>query len=151
VLALSGDISIWLHHSEAGYTASIESSSIRKDLSKHALPLGYAQEIAEDWARKHRVGVWAQKDAAWRQGQPSEKQLETLEKLKIQPRDGMTRGDASLLIGQKMGQRKLWAEQLPTPKQIWCLRQNGIKISPSITKGEASRLIATAKGQAKHD
>jgi ATP-dependent helicase IRC3 len=62
-------------------------------LSELNLPLGYAQGVAEDYARKN-AAVFARKDAAWREHPASPKQIELLKKLGLY-RGRTTKGQAA--------------------------------------------------------
>lgn len=69
----------------------------RQRLSDRSLDVGYAQGLAEDWARA-RSGPFAHRDAAWR-GQPAtERQLLQLRRHGIAAQEPMTRGQASDLL-----------------------------------------------------
>jgi hypothetical protein len=58
-----------------------------------ALNLGYAQGIIEDYARRFGK-VFARKDAPWRNVPPTDKQVDLLRRLGINP-EGMTKGAAA--------------------------------------------------------
>jgi hypothetical protein len=61
-----------------------------------ALPLGYAQGVAEDYARKN-AAAFARKDAAWRNHPATEKQIELMKKLGLY-RETVTKGEAADIL-----------------------------------------------------
>jgi superfamily II DNA or RNA helicase len=81
-----------------GYRAvRLERGQVVEQLAP-ALPLHYAQGVAEDWARSHQAHGLATPDAAWRGQPPSEKQIALLTKLGIVVPPGLSRGQASDLL-----------------------------------------------------
>lgn len=76
----------------------------RQYLSDKPLDLAWAQGIAEERAR-HLLDdrlLLVRKDAAWRREPASAKQLDTLRKMRLAFRPGITKGEASDLIGQQI-------------------------------------------------
>lgn len=70
------------------------------------LPLGFAMGVAEDYARENGDSL-ARRDARWRKDSATEKQMEFLRKLHVEiPPDGLSKGEASLLIDQAVAKRK---------------------------------------------
>lgn len=114
-----------------------------KDIAKD-VDLGWAQGIAEDLIRDSSTGKMARKDAAWRSAEPTQKQLEWLERSGIAFRKGMTKGEISDLISQRSTNASLEkiAPTLATNKQLWRLAHEGIEIPDGLTKREASKMIA---------
>ncbi len=62
------------------------------------LPLDYAQGVAEDHARKVGATTLADPNARWRHAPPTDRQLRALRRLRVRPRPGLTRGEASDLL-----------------------------------------------------
>ena len=146
-LAISGNVTLLLKKGEEDLFSPL---LIREDkyipLSSQDLPLGYAQGVAEDWIRRsNQPTEWASKDAAWRNSQPSTKQLATLTKLGVSiPPEGITKGEAAALISQRINERSRWKDEPPTQGQIHFLNCIGVPFDKSITKGAARTLIAQA-------
>jgi ATP-dependent helicase IRC3 len=69
------------------------------------LGLGYAQGLAEDFARKHGTVALLDSSASWRKRPATTKQRETLQKLRIRVPDDITSGDASDAISAAMARR----------------------------------------------
>lgn len=74
-------------------------------LSDESLDVGYAQGLAEDWARGH-LGPFARRDAGWRQRQATDKQRAELHRHGIAPGPGLSRGEASDLIERIFAARR---------------------------------------------
>ena len=102
------------------------------------LPFGYAQGLAEDYARKYGKG-FSRKDAKWTKRKPTQKQVDMLAKLKIQYAPDISRGEAAQLISEALAQREA---EPATGKQLWRLRQMGYTPPDGLTKPQARRLIA---------
>lgn len=62
------------------------------------LDLGYAQGVAEDYARHCGAGMLVQRDAPWRREPATDKQLIALMKWRVPIRPGLTKGEASDLM-----------------------------------------------------
>ncbi|MEW6572943.1 MAG: DEAD/DEAH box helicase [Bacillota bacterium] len=69
-----------------------------------ALTIGYAQGIAEDYARQHGK-AFSRRDAAWRQQPATEKQVDLLRKLGFNP-TGITKGQASDILEEFFANRR---------------------------------------------
>jgi hypothetical protein len=67
------------------------------------LPLDYALGVAEDYARRQQAGVLVDPSAAWRQQQPTEKQLALLRKWRVALPPDLTRGAAADVLTAVMG------------------------------------------------
>ena len=76
-----------------------------KQLLARDLPLTYASSIAEDYVRRQNLDKLLSKEAPWRSRPISQKQLETLRKLRIAITPGLTMGQASDLIASYWGNR----------------------------------------------
>jgi superfamily II DNA or RNA helicase len=125
---------------EEKYFVSLEVDGEEKEkLSDLPLSLGYAQGVAEDYARKYKS--FSNKSAPWRQQPASAEQIELMKKFKIEHDGFLTKGQASDLIEAKKGQKEVWKKQEATGKQKWFLRSKGIKLPNELTKGQANRLI----------
>lgn len=70
------------------WTVTLVGGGARQPLHDHPLPLAYAQGVAEDWVRAHRLERFADKDAAWRLRPASARQLDTLRSLGVEPQLG---------------------------------------------------------------
>lgn len=68
--------------------------------------LEFAQGIAEDYIRQNSFSALVGKDAKWRQGAPTQKQLETAARMGIRNAAGMTKGELSEQISKKIEARK---------------------------------------------
>jgi superfamily II DNA or RNA helicase len=68
-----------------------------------ALPLAYAQGLAEDFARQQGVVQLVDAEAPWRQQPATEKQTALLRKLGIAVRPELTKGEAAELITAVLG------------------------------------------------
>jgi superfamily II DNA or RNA helicase len=67
------------------------------------LDLGYAQGVAEDYARKLGAGVLVSRTARWRQELATDKQIMALRRWRIPIRPGLTKGEASDLLAAAAG------------------------------------------------
>ena len=67
------------------------------------LDLGYAQGVAEDFARQSGAGLLVRPDAPWRRQPATDKQLMALRKWRVPIRPGLTRGDASDMLAAAVG------------------------------------------------
>jgi hypothetical protein len=81
---------VWdVHYLENGGPAGLLQSGI---------PLGYAQGMAEDFARKRGAGRLLDPDTRWRGEPASEKQINWLKRKRCPVPRGLTKGEASDLI-----------------------------------------------------
>jgi superfamily II DNA or RNA helicase len=132
---------IHLHLAEPNrYTVTLTEPDNVTSLSSNALPLGYAQGIAEDYARQN-AKTFASKDAKWTKGPATKRQLAAMDKLHINYHEGISTGEASQLIGQKLAEREMKQNEPATAKQIYVLKQVGFDVDSSLTKGQASELF----------
>lgn len=129
-----------LHEEEPGRYNVILIKEDTTPLSSSVLPLGYAQGVAEDYARAN-ARTFASKDAKWARKPATEKQLSTLDKLHIAYPEDISTGDASLLISQKLAERELRQKEPATSKQLYALRAAGFEVDITLTRGEAFKLF----------
>jgi ATP-dependent helicase IRC3 len=134
--------SMWLIQKDSGYLPCILEDSL-ESIAKNPLDLNYSMGIAEDFIRKNEyLSPISKKNQPWMLEPPSQKQVETLEKMGIF--DIQTKGEASKILSLKFNERKLMGSMPATPKQIYFLKRNGIE-KEGLTKNEASRMIAGLK------
>ncbi|MGA8165151.1 MAG: DEAD/DEAH box helicase [Waddliaceae bacterium] len=146
-LQVSPGVSLWLNRESDGYVPTIQQEGRLESLVKNPISLVYAMGIAEDWTRRNKDYVaWSSKDAKWRNEPASEKQIEILKKIGCDS-EGLTRGEASQIIGRKINKRNEWRRSPATSKQRYRLRMMGMRPSSSLTKGEASDLINQIKNK----
>lgn len=132
---------IHLHQVEPDrYTVTLINPDTNKSLSTGMLPLGYAQGIAEDYVRQN-AKTFASKDAKWAKKPASEKQLATMDKLHINYHEGISTGDASQLIGQKLAERELKQNEPASAKQVYVLKRAGFDVDDTLTKRRAFQLF----------
>jgi superfamily II DNA or RNA helicase len=114
----------------------LEENGAATSLSKQPLPLGYAQGVAEDFARKNARASYIDKNARWRNGLATTKQLDLLAQWGVEVPPGLTKGRAQELISEILNEP-------PTEKQIYVIRRNGLHKNPALlTKRDARALIA---------
>jgi superfamily II DNA or RNA helicase len=110
-------------------------------LSSSILPLGYAQGVAEDFARKNAQMAYIDKNAKWREGMATEKQLDALARMGVPTPPGLTKGEAHRLIGEVINAPI-------TERQLSFIRRNGLHRNPTLlTKREARALISRYQGR----
>jgi DNA or RNA helicases of superfamily II len=132
---------IHLHHVEPDiYTVTLVQLNNTNSLSPSALPLGYAQGIAEDYARAN-AKIFASKEAKWTKKPATEKQLITMDNLHIKYPENISTGDAAQLIGQRLAEREVKQNEPATPKQMYALRAAGFNVGDDLTKGQAYLLF----------
>ncbi|HBQ87545.1 MAG TPA: hypothetical protein DD811_13865 [Syntrophomonas sp.] len=137
-LPVAPDIYLSLHEGEPGEWNVVVNGQ-DKIVSLHkSLPFGYAQGLAEDYARQHGQ-AFARKDARWTKQKPTVKQMEMLTKLKIQYDPDISRGEAAQLISEQLARREV---EPATIKQLWRLRQMGYNPPEGLTKPQARQMIA---------
>jgi hypothetical protein len=123
-----------------GYAVVLSSGGVMQPLSSTPLPLGYAQGVAEDYARKNAKIAYIDKYARWRKDAATPKQLDALTRMGIPVPAGLTKGQAHRIIEEAMNQP-------PTDKQMFFIQRNGLHRNPAVlTKREARDLIAQYKG-----
>lgn len=141
-----GDEMLWIRRVGGQYAPFIIADGAQKAtaLSDMPLPLGYAQGVAEDYARAHaRDTRLIDRTAPWRQDPASEKQLAQLKKWRIPTSPCMTKGQAAELITLEYERRTAKNNGPATPKQIYHIRSKlGIPVSATITFAEARKIIA---------
>jgi superfamily II DNA/RNA helicase len=126
--------------SGSGYTVVLLENGVMKPLSNSILPLGYAQGTAEDFARRTARMTYISKDARWRSDGATEKQLSALVRMGTPIPQGITKGQAHMLIERAM------SEPL-SEKQLYFIKRNGLHKNPGIlTKREARDVIARYRG-----
>jgi superfamily II DNA or RNA helicase len=108
-------------------------------LANGSLPLGYAQGVAEDYARQNARAAFIDKNASWRGSAATTKQLDALTRMGIPVPPGITKGEAHRLISEAMNEP-------PSERQLFFIRRNGLHKNPMIlTKKEARGLISQYK------
>jgi|SRR5579862_6464426 len=136
-LRLGQDRDVWVRQVNGGFLVVAQSDGDIVHLSNRPLPFDYALGVAEDWSRRQTTkSAWARKDAAWRSEPATQKQLDTLAKLRIEFDYGISKGEAAQLLDVKM-------HEPATDKQRYWLRSHGISFDPSLTKMQAAKIIAT--------
>ena len=70
-------------------------------LHETTLPIGFAMGVGEDFARENGDNL-ARRDARWRNDKATQKQIDLLEKLGAQIPDGLSKGEASMLIDKAL-------------------------------------------------
>lgn len=144
-LPLFGE-TLWLRNNDGQYIPFLlpqgEKNAI--PLSESYLSLGYAQGVAEDYIRQNKAKARAaDKNARWRKDAPSDKQIETLKKMKIPYNEDITKGDATQMISMAIAQREEKNNAPASSKQKWYMRHKlGLDVPENITVGEARKLIA---------
>jgi hypothetical protein len=117
----------------------LEADGTVTPLSNSSLPLGYAQGVAEDYARQNARAVLIDKNARWRWSVATTKQLDALTRMGIPAPQGITKGEAARLIDEAMNAPA-------TDRQRYFLQYYGLHVNPSIlTKKEAGALISQYK------
>ena len=140
-LPIAQGVYLVLHEVEPGkWNVGVNAQGEEMSLHK-ALPFGYAQGLAEDYARKYGKG-FARKDAKWTKRKPTSGQIKMLQKLKLPYDTDISRGEAAQIISEELARREL---EPATSKQLWRLRQMGHNPPKGLTKPEARRMIAGGK------
>ncbi len=138
-LKLGLDRDVWVRQVKGGFLVVAQSDGDITHLSNRPLPLDYALGVAEDWSRRQTTkNAWARKDAPWRVLPASQKQLDTLSKIVIKFDHGISKGEATQILDEKINAPA-------TDNQLFCLKKYGLKIERSLTKMEARKLIANLK------
>jgi hypothetical protein len=124
-----------------GYRVFVMEESRTIPLYEGVLSLGYAQGVAEDYARKNTPPVLIYKDAKWRAHPASEKQINLMKRIGIAYSPEITKGEAARLIDEVMNQPA-------TDRQLFFIQTHGLHAAPSfLTKKEARNLIAQYKSE----
>jgi hypothetical protein len=124
--------------SGTGYNVVLLDNGTMKLLASD-LPLGYAQGVAEDFARRNVPAAFIAKDARWRGDLATERQLAALMRMGIPIPAGITKGQAHQMIDAAM------SEPL-SEKQLFFIRRNGLHKNPGVlTRREARELISRYK------
>jgi hypothetical protein len=125
---------------ESGFTVLLVSQDgTATPLSNGSLPLGYAQGVAEDYARQNARAVLIDKEAKWRGYPASEKQLSLLERFGFSYYAGITKGEAAQLIDKAMNAPA-------TARQRYFIQCHRLHVNPLVlTKKEANMLISQYK------
>lgn len=126
------------------YTITLTKQDKIISLSSSTLSIGYAMGIAEDYARVNAKS-FSSKNAKWTKKPATQKQIDTLRKLKIKFSDDITMGEASQLIGQVIAKREVKGNEPATNKQIFALKTAGFKVDKTLTKKQAAALFAQLK------
>lgn len=99
-----GDGLLLLHSSDlAAWSVEHVNRDRQRTQIAENLDLGYAQGVAEDYARKIGAGALINKAARWRSELATEKQVLALRRWRIPIRKGLTKGEASDLLAAAMG------------------------------------------------
>ena len=138
-LPLLDGSALWCRAVGGGYSPIFVQNNGVIELSKEILPLGYAMGVCEDYARRLKISSYSQKNAAWRNKKPTEKQLETLRNLGIDFSPDISKGEASQLLSARMSESA-------TEKQIWLIATKNLHPAPQfLTKREAGKIISEYK------
>jgi superfamily II DNA or RNA helicase len=144
-LVLAPNLSLWLKKEDAGFIPTLHNEDRLEPLVSRPIPLDYAMGLAEDWVRRNKdFERWACKDSSWGNDPPTEKQIEILKKFGCDS-EGLSKGEATQLIGQKINEKNLWRFEPATTPQRFYLESNGVRCPQSLTKGEAMTLISKIK------
>lgn len=110
------------------------------NLADGVLPFGYAQGVAEDYARQNAQG-FARKDAKWAAKPATLKQAKLLTKLRIKFDPGINRVEAAKLIDEELARRNT---EPATRRQVAFIKQLGVRVPEGLTKQGARHLIASS-------
>jgi hypothetical protein len=131
-----GQAVVCLRQSEGYDVFLVAEDRAATPLVKQSLPLEYALGTAEDYARRNARVSFIDKNASWRNGLATTKQLDLLARLGVPTEGGVTKGRAQELISRVM-------DGPPTEKQVVFIRRNGLHRNPLLlTKKQARTLIA---------
>jgi hypothetical protein len=86
----------------AQWRASLHRPDGRRDHIGTRPDMAYAVGAAEDFARQLGVHQWLDRDASWRRGPASAKQLAALRRMRLRVAPAVTRGEASDLIAARI-------------------------------------------------
>jgi len=137
------------------WTVTLRGRGTETPLTDQPLTLAYAQGVAEDWVRAHKLEGYAARDAAWRQRPPTPKQVALLHQLGVAVPDGATRADATALIRDTLRRRALedpaapWRQEPASARQVAWMRARGLTVPPGFTKGDFADLLARLKRRAR--
>ncbi len=137
-LPIAPGIYLVLHEAEPGKWSVDINAQGENVLLHEPLPFGYAQGLAEDYARTYSKG-FARKDAKWAKKKPTPGQVKMLEKLKLSYYTDISRGEAAQAISEELARRET---EPASSKQIWKLRQLGVEPPEGMTNPQARRMIA---------
>ncbi|MCC8178488.1 MAG: DEAD/DEAH box helicase family protein [Cloacibacillus sp.] len=118
-------------------------------LADTPLPLGYAQGVAEDYARINAKNTkLIDRTSKWRKEAARERQLAQLKKWRIPQAEGIYRGEVSEMLSLEIERRTAKNNGPATAKQIHHIRcKLGIPVPETITFAEARRLIVEGEKQ----
>jgi superfamily II DNA or RNA helicase len=123
------------------------------DLAGQPLPLDYAQGVAEEHIRQNGLGWFAGKDAQWRSRPASDKQVDLLRSLGVDPEEGLTRERAQDLIRETLRSRALndpdapWRSQPASARQIQWMEKHHFRVREGLTKGEVADVMERLAGR----
>lgn len=141
-----GEETLWIRKMAGQYVPFTFPMGAEKatPLSDAALPLGYAQGVAEDYARIHAKNTkLIDRTSKWRREAASEKQIAQLKKWKIPHMEDISRGEASELLSIEVAKRTQKNSGPATAKQLYHIRTKlGIPAPETITFAEARKIIA---------
>ena len=143
VLNLVNSQALFCRQVEGGYEPVFVSGQGAEKLSDDVLPLDYCMGVCEDYVRALDTNGYTMKNAVWRSDMATDKQIKTMISMGIPYREGMTKGEASELLGQALGVGA-------TDKQIYVIKKYGLHKAPELlTKKQATQIISeyyAAKG-----
>lgn len=139
---------VYLTRGDGGlWSVILRSREGEADLAGQALPLDYAQGVAEEHIRQNGLGWFAGKDAQWRSRPPSERQVELLRSFGIDTPEDLTREGAQDLIRESLRTRALsdpeapWRSQPASERQKAWMEKHHFRVREGITKGEVADLM----------
>lgn len=109
-------------------------------LSDTTVDIELGQGIGEDYVRRCKAVVLA-RGGKWRDQPATEAQLKALRAWKIDPPEGLSKGQASEMLTAAAAK----SYDLATPKQVAYLRRLGIPFEEPLSKKAAGRLIGAAR------
>lgn len=95
--------------------ALVQKDGIRQTL-REGLSLEYAQGVAEDHVRQAGAESLVSQGAAWRLAPASVKQLTVMQRMRMGPAPGLTRGEASDLIAKRVASQANFIRKKISPK-----------------------------------
>jgi len=117
-----------------------ETGTDLEPLAGSPIELELAQGIGEDYVRRCKAVTLA-RGGRWRDQPATPAQLEALRKWKVEPPDGLSKGQASEMLTAAAAR----TYEPATDKQLNYLRRLGVQIKNNMTKREAGRAISKAK------
>ena len=121
-----------------GYQVRMSLPNHRAPLHPEPLSLEDAQSLAEDWVRQQGGTRYAAKDAAWRHAPATPKQRALAERLGLALADGLSRGEAQVVLDDALAQARLhdpaapWRAEPASSKQLAWLGAHHLAGSPRL-------------------